>query len=393
MFATQNGPWADKPPQLPNSLGLPVDGFWEENEVRFPSAWPEKLTLPIAINDLSTLPAKGKYKLLALEETVLAFWRFVSHCYLHKESAAKELAKLVSEGGGSAEGTSSQDGSSSAANKEKLTNKIARMDAEIDKAHNLCRNVSFALWFVENEEERERRSLDQREEVDTHREYLGLAGWNKILVIGRKRDALRAAGKVCNAEAVAQEFAAVTWGPGRAINTPTVQKCLPIYTRFAKESAIVDIVLLSQGLWGRDSLFEEWTKLTIFANSERPLNEVLWCMQTVVEERISGKKRDNWSKDDLKKKASPLNISGLRLRAVEGLLSQFIDPCVQACKDSLNVKPEAQEVLSIAMTPHTPMSCSSNGSSGGSSSSGSSSSHRHRHRHRHRHHHRRHGNT
>ena len=227
----------------------------------------------------------------------------------------------------------------------------------MEKVHKLSRNVTFALWYVENEEERERKTLDEREEVDTHREYLGLAGWNKILVIGRKRDALRTAGKACNSEAVAQEFSSVTWGPGRAINKPTVEKCLPIYNRFARETAVVDIILLSQSLYGRDSLFEEWTKLAIFANSERPLNEVIWGMQTIIEERISGKKRDNWSKDDLKKKTSPLNISGLRMRAVEGMLSQFIDPCVQACKDAIVGKPEMKEVRSIITTPHTPISC------------------------------------
>ena len=217
MFATQNGPWADRPPQLANSLGLPEDGFWEENEVAFPSAWPEKLTLPIAISDLSGLPNKGKFKLLALEEAVLALWKFVDHCFAMKARAQKELQKMVSEGGGDSEGkSSSAEGQSSAtqieAKKEALMKKVARMDEEIEKAHKLCRNVTFALWYVENEEERERKSLSEREEVDTHREYLGLAGWNKILVIGRKRDSLRAAGKAFNAEAVAQQLSAVTWG-------------------------------------------------------------------------------------------------------------------------------------------------------------------------------------
>ena len=153
--------------------------------------------------------------------------------------------------------------------KEVLTNKIARLDMDIEKAHKLSHAVTFVLWYVENEEERERKSLDEREEVDTHREYIGLAGWNKSLVIGRKRDTLRAARKVCNSEAVAQEFPSVTWGPGRAINKPAVEKCLPIYNRLAKETAVVDMILLSQSLYGRDSLFEEWTKLAIFLQTAR----------------------------------------------------------------------------------------------------------------------------
>ena len=129
------GPWADRPPQLPNNLGLLEDGFWEDNEVRFPGAWPEKLTLPVAITDLSNLPVKGKYYLLALEETVLAFWRFVEHCLKQKSSASTELHKLVSEGGGGAEGPSSEGASSAtifAQKKEELTKnrQVASGDGE-----------------------------------------------------------------------------------------------------------------------------------------------------------------------------------------------------------------------------------------------------------------------
>ena len=46
-----------------------------------------------------------------------------------------------------------------------------------------------------------------------------------------------------------------------------------------------------------------------FANSERPLKEAIWGMQTIIEERISGKKQYNLSKYDLKNKTSPLDMS------------------------------------------------------------------------------------
>ena len=97
---------------MANNLGLPQDGYWEENEVCFPSAWPEKLTLPIAITDTSSLPTKGKFKLLALEEAVLSFWQFVHDCHQVKAESEKKLQKHAVEGGGgeNSEGPSSASG-------------------------------------------------------------------------------------------------------------------------------------------------------------------------------------------------------------------------------------------------------------------------------------------
>ena len=162
LWATQNGPWANRPPQLANSLGLPVDGFWDENEVSFPTAWPEKLTLPIGITDLSNLPGKGKLRLLALEEAVLSFWQFVQHCFTHRQEAQQMLQKLIAGGGNSAslEGQSSAkspEGQSSStcveAKQTLLKEKIDRMTQQIERAHDLSRNVTFALWYIENEED------------------------------------------------------------------------------------------------------------------------------------------------------------------------------------------------------------------------------------------------
>ena len=149
-----------------------------------------------------------------------SFWQFVHHCHQVKAKSEKELQKHVVEGGGgeNSEGPSSASGDT-IANKtvEELKQKVERMSGQIERAHRLSRNVTFAIWYVENDKERERKSLDAREQVETLQEYLGLAGWNKILVLGRKTDTLRNAGLPHHAEAVAAEFSAVVWGFGRAI--------------------------------------------------------------------------------------------------------------------------------------------------------------------------------
>ena len=89
LFGTQNGIWADKLPSLPNDLGIPEDNYWAENTVQYPAAWPEKLVLPVGLVDLNSLPSK--YRLLAGDEGVLAFWKFIDHLERLLKTARDQL--------------------------------------------------------------------------------------------------------------------------------------------------------------------------------------------------------------------------------------------------------------------------------------------------------------
>ena len=111
LFGTQNGIWADKLPSLPNDLGIPEDNYWAENTVQFPAAWAEKLTLPIGLLDLSSLPAK--YRLLAGDEGVLAFWKFVEHCERLLKTAREQLHAEMQKATGATEGDASSQGGAS----------------------------------------------------------------------------------------------------------------------------------------------------------------------------------------------------------------------------------------------------------------------------------------
>jgi hypothetical protein len=73
----------NKPPALAGSQGvmtkepgamMPItDKFFETSDPAFPKSWPG--TLPIVVRDLSKLPTK--WKLLAADEMVAAFWKLV----------------------------------------------------------------------------------------------------------------------------------------------------------------------------------------------------------------------------------------------------------------------------------------------------------------------------
>ena len=60
--------------------------------------------------------------------------------------------------------------------------------------------------------------------------------------------------------------------------------------------------------------------------------------------RLAGKKREI-SQDELRKKNSPVNISCLRMKAVFGLINEYIDVAIQDAQQVLVGKPELGHVL------------------------------------------------
>ena len=88
LWATQEGTSATQQP-------YEGDTFWSENKVSFLAAWPEKAQLPIGIHDAGVLPKCGKFRLLALDEVVLSFWKFVGHVAAKRNRQRSHSAKLV----------------------------------------------------------------------------------------------------------------------------------------------------------------------------------------------------------------------------------------------------------------------------------------------------------
>eukprot|EP00969_Alexandrium_andersonii_P046561 2043134-Alexandrium_andersonii.AAC.1 len=82
-----------------------------------------------------------------------------------------------------------------------------------------------------DDEDLERQSLQLREDVEILKEYCGISGWNKILMIAKKRDSLRDKGAPHAAQAVAQALACVKWGAGREVTPAVVEKCVVIADR------------------------------------------------------------------------------------------------------------------------------------------------------------------
>lgn len=120
---------------------------------------------------------------------------------------------------------------------------------------------------------------------------------------------------------------------------------------------------------------EDWSKLNVLIANDRPAMELQWIMETMIEERrasraadswqrsilccvsvfsvficlrvlhfrvkgnhfhvavavgrISDRRKENWTRDELTKKTSVVQLYALRNKAVAGLVSEFIEPAIQ----------------------------------------------------------------
>ena len=212
----------------------PATDFWQHNEIHFPQSWPDKLTLPVSINDPGKFPLK--YRLLALDEVVLAFWKMVGHVAGMVESSKAEVTKAKSSGGETPDDAA----------KKKITDceqKFQVLEALMDSARRLHRNVPISFVFVESESARHAEAISLREEVESLREYVGLTGWHRVVIAGSKRDELRSSLKrSVKPEEVAAALATVRWGPGREMSSDVAEKLLLLYDRFANSKIIVDLI-------------------------------------------------------------------------------------------------------------------------------------------------------
>lgn len=319
FWSTNKGASAEQPPAGP---GMPSDGFWDENDPLFPPAWPAKCTLPVVVRDPTIMPTT--WQLLAMDETVISFWKIADFAQRRLESMKAHLGK---EGVPEAEA-------------EVLKNKIQLYTDQLLKARMLQRNVVINVCYCEDEKESQDKALSLREENEALREHCGLSGWNKIAVIGNRRDKLRLAGMECGPEEVANDLAKVKWGPGRQVTPAIAEKAITLWNRASGAPDVADCIMNAQARFGRDSPWEEYSKMVIVFQSCKTNADLLWVVDTINQEKSEGKRGGvNYSNIELSKKSSIINVSLLRKKAVNGILAAYVQPAIELVESLLAMRP------------------------------------------------------
>ena len=158
------------------------------------------------------------------------------------------------------------------------------MEAEVNKivslladARRLSRNVPFSFEYCATSLEAEERSINLREEVQHTYEFVGLNGWNLIMLIGQRKQALQDKGEPHTAHDVAVSLQKIKWGRGREVTKSVAEKMLTIYSRLKSNPTACMLMQTALGLFGRQGPFEDYQKLILLIQKTKTDQDLCFC--------------------------------------------------------------------------------------------------------------------
>ena len=169
------------------------------------------------------------------DELILAFWKMV-------DFVKAALTVMESQGEGM----------------DKAKHAIYK--AALGQARRLAQNVVIQVSYAEMDDQVRDRSLTFRESLEDMPEFLGLSGWQRVVVIGQRRDLSKQKGLPFQAQDVTKALAKVEWSSNNSATLNVVQKALALYDKMLTSSESLDAVYESQNTFGRQSPFEDWSK-------------------------------------------------------------------------------------------------------------------------------------
>ena len=178
-----------------------------------------------------------------------------------------------------------------------------------------------------------------RESLDDMAEFLGLSGWQRVVVIGQRRDLLKQKGLPSQAQDVTKALAKVEWSSNNSATLNVVQKALALYDKMLTSSESLDAVYESQNTFGRQSPFEDWSKLLIMLSLAKSPVDSSFVLWTIHYEKVMGK-RNEYSQDELQKKLSPISVMVLRKRLIDGLTTMALTSPIDRLAEISFRKPE-----------------------------------------------------
>jgi hypothetical protein len=103
--------------------------------------------------------------------------------------------------------------------------------------------------------------------------------------------------------------------------------------------------MTAQAYYGRSSPYEDWSKLSVIIGVCRSNAELIWVMETILAERVHGKRTDNYANAELQKKGSPLHVMMMRKKLVDGILATFVQTSIDALATLVSARPDLKPEL------------------------------------------------
>ncbi len=225
--------------------------FWDSSSdaPRAPAMWPRGRNIPIAILGL-VAPDKGQFRRYGLDHVVVAFWW----------AFGRALERLAAD----------------------------KTSENYNRAHAfelLCLNAVFDFKSFSSEEEIMKDTFQFIEDTEELREHSGFSGFRKLLLVQWAFDLLKKkGGKTPLHQEIAQFLKSqLRWHDEKQAPSEVVVRDLLLLTRtILKSDRAMRAIQEAEVLWGRNTLFDEYSKLTAIVNKSRGAEDLAFIVESLV---------------------------------------------------------------------------------------------------------------
>ena len=279
-----------------------ADGGWQA-----PKIWWRGCNLPIVLRSTAEMPPRNDWKRYGLDLLVLACWRALQRA---RDDGAGEdvLAGFL-----------------------RLFRPLLPIDCYRFWAVRLQpvffphRSVPFDFKLFRDDAEITLGQANLSESFEKQRELFGLTGLRLIALVEDVRRIIAGTSAKANAANVAEYLAKnIQWSSAKRVPSPeTVDNLMRIGAMMAKATVVQSLVQMSEVQFGRDHMFEEWSKLQLVSQKCTGTQEYEFVMCGLYVEMVSRKQGNPFSKAELASKAGAINFWIFARRLNKHLLNQF----------------------------------------------------------------------
>jgi hypothetical protein len=276
--------------------------FWNQKDgcPEAPSLWPRQYNIPIKVFSSEHLPRQGEWHRYGFDGLVKAFWFAVSEVVNMIESAKRK-----------------NDAESRKASESILT-----------RFRTLARNVLYDVRWFADEGEALVAAAQLMETAEEMREHFGFTGFKKILITKEFVASLKKQnnGTDPTFEEVAKFMNEhIKWSDAsQAPSSNNVRDFLKIAKEFDGNPGASAAVQAAQALYGRRTIFDEYSKLLVLCNRASTKQDLAWlCEWIYVGMKRQSGEPDKASLAELKNKAGDVSIALVTRRIVHHLLDKF----------------------------------------------------------------------
>ena len=226
--------------------------FWDQGAdcPRAPANWPPNCNVPIALLS-PAVPDKGQYRRNGMDVVVVGFW------WAFSQAIKRQKAEYTA----------------------------ANIDTTVGFS-SLARHAIFDFTLFDSEEAITVHSFQLVENIEFMRDINGFVGTRKMLVVSAAFDMLkRKAGGTApdNNKIAAYLRSSINWSdPKKTPSANTVRDLLSLKKHLLKNVKAMECIQIAEVLYGRDTLFDQYSKLIIICNKSKGATDLAYIMEGLV---------------------------------------------------------------------------------------------------------------